>query len=178
MYQQLGSISLLNIFLHIFSFFKSLSSFWMSSCSFLQKLRSQWFPFLLNVWGSSSVDLVSTACMARVDKSIKRFKFSFVTFWVACSTILFAPHYTKLTNFSCTHHFRIGCGFGDHFNLLFNLFLKKFFFNFITLQITNNIIIIITIFIMGQNHFNLFIMISSLITQRNFSMFFNLEMYP
>ena len=86
-----------------------------------------------NIWGTSSVGLVSSATMKILVRPIEKFKFSYVPFHeqlasqFSCVFII-----QSLENFNCPDHFWIECGLVCHFNLVLILLLKKvFFFNFI-----------------------------------------------
>ena len=131
-------IRLLCVFLHPCCFFISLNSFWMASHGFPHDSRFGWFQALLNVLGSSSqaflnvlgssyVNFVSSATIAIVAKSIKKFK-SFLPFSLEQLTQQFWWHiYIQgLQVFYSLHYFWIKYGHGGRFNFFDDFFFKKF----------------------------------------------------
>ena len=127
------------------------------------------FQALLNIWGPSSI--ATMVIVAKIWNIFHSFFLS-ILYTILLASSLFKACYVliALTTFG------LSMVMGGHFSLIFNLSLKKVFLNFvINFQIGNYILIIIIImFIMGQNYFDLFIIIQPFLTSWNYSWLFNL----
>ena len=135
----------------------------MASCYFLYGWEWGWFQALLNVWGSSSVDLVSLATIATVARSVKQFKCSFAFFLELLALQFYWPlQNMKLASFSLLIPFFDLVWSWRSLQFYLQLVPQQDFFDFNTFRITNYIIntVIINMIVISQNHFIHLIVIS------------------